>query len=98
MENDYLGWNEIFMVQDFIFSLVGDKVGIFIKYDCNVFGDGNVKRIQIGIGVMYLFCFFGMVGNGLGFENCGCVSCLWNFVIIWCNNVCFFVCVCFLVV
>ncbi|CAP71288.1 uncharacterized protein PODANS_6_3365 [Podospora anserina S mat+] len=86
MENDYPGWNETFMAQDPISSPAGDKAGIPIKHDCNVPGDGNAKRTQIGIGVMYLSRLSGTAGNGPGPENCGRVSCSWNSAIIWCNN------------
>ncbi|KAK4651475.1 hypothetical protein QC762_603365 [Podospora pseudocomata] len=86
MENDYPGWNETFMAQDPISSPAGDKAGIPIKHDCNVPGDGDAKRTQIGIGVMYLSRLSGTAVNGPGPENCGRVSCSWNSATIWCNN------------
>ncbi|VBB83895.1 Putative protein of unknown function [Podospora comata] len=86
MENDYPGWNETFMAQDPISSPAGDKAGIPIKHDCNVPRDGDAKRTQIRIGIMYLSRLSSTAVNGPRPKNYGHVSCSWNSAIIWCNN------------
>ncbi|KAK0735738.1 hypothetical protein B0T21DRAFT_412337 [Apiosordaria backusii] len=87
MEADYPGWNATFMAQD----PASDGTGITkhadpVKYNCNVPGDADARRVPIGIGISYLRRVPGTAKNGPGPENCGRVSCSWNAAIIWCNN------------
>lgn len=90
MEGEYFGWNVMFMFQ---FGVVGGGGGSVLRifeldyYDCNVFGDEDVLQEQIFEGIEYFWRLNDIVRNGFGLENCGRVSCSWNLVIIWCNNV-----------
>lgn len=93
MDVSYFGWNVIFQV--WVIFFLGDSVSLdfMVNFDdlddidCNV-DYKYVGKVIIVWGINYLCSIIGKLKNGLGLNNCGCVSCFWNLVIYWCNDVC----------
>lgn len=95
MDIDYFGWNQMFQVGLGDVSYVSVLLVVLVVfegliYDCKIKID-MVNSLVIKWGIYYLCVILGKVKNGFGFKNCGCVSCLWDFVIYWCNEVCCYV-------